>query len=96
MRRLAILGWGFVMAGLIGLLTLVGERATRAQQVDFASNRLLKNKHGPLIHTKRHEIGGLVSSYFVVFIGSADGADAGPSLYLPIQAVSSSKSKSGH
>jgi cyclase len=36
MRRIAILKWRFVMAGLIGLLTLVGGSPAMAQQEDFS------------------------------------------------------------
>src|SRR5438132_1546885 len=44
MHRIAILGWGFVMAGLIGLLTLVGGGAARLQQADFSKVQNKVNK----------------------------------------------------
>lgn len=44
MRRIAILGWGFVMAGLIGSLTLVGGRAAGVQQDDFSKVQIKVTK----------------------------------------------------
>src|SRR5207247_8268467 len=44
MRRIAILKWRFVMAGLIGLLTLVGGRSAMAQQEDFSKVQIKVTK----------------------------------------------------
>jgi cyclase len=62
MRRITILGWGFVMAGLIALFPLVGGRATRAQQDDFSKVQIKVTKVAGNIYMLEGSGGNIAAS----------------------------------
>src|SRR5713226_2086236 len=62
MRRKAILGWGFVMAGLIGSLTLVGGRPARVQQDDFSKVQIKVTKVSGNIYMLEGSGGNIAAS----------------------------------
>jgi len=62
MRRIAIVGWGFVMAGLIGLPTLVGGRAARLQQDDFSKVQIKVTKVSGNIYMLEGSGGNIAAS----------------------------------
>ncbi len=62
MRRKAMLGWGFVMAGLIGSLTLVGGRPARVQQDDFSKVQIKVTKVSGNIYMLEGSGGNIAAS----------------------------------
>jgi cyclase len=62
MRRIALLGSGFVMAGLICLLTLVGGRAARVQQEDFSKVEIKVTKVSGNIYMLEGSGGNIAAS----------------------------------
>lgn len=62
MRRIAILGWGCIMVGLIGLLALVDGRAARVQQDDFSKVQIKVTKVSGNIYMLEGSGGNIAAS----------------------------------